>query len=105
MGERTIISDGASKPWAMPGWRIGFTSNPVLAPQFVRWVTNTDSCASHVSQWAAVEAINGPQDDAEKMRASFLAPRDLILGLLNKPPPVPSTPPAAAFYACPTRTA
>ncbi|TMH88054.1 MAG: aminotransferase class I/II-fold pyridoxal phosphate-dependent enzyme, partial [Betaproteobacteria bacterium] len=65
MLERTIISDGASKTWAMTGWRIGFASNPVLAPQFVRWVTNTDSCASHVSQWAAVEAINGPQDDAQ----------------------------------------
>ncbi len=60
MYERTIISDGASKTWAMTGWRIGFASNPVLAPQFIRWVTNTDSCASHISQWAAVEAINGP---------------------------------------------
>ena len=64
MYERTIISDGASKTWAMTGWRIGFAANPVLAPQFVRWVTNTDSCASQISQWAAVEAINGPQDDA-----------------------------------------
>ena len=104
MGERTIISDGASKTWAMTGWRIGFTSNPVLAPQFVRWVTNTDSCASHVSQWAAVEAINGPQDDAEKMRASFLARRDLIVGLLNKAPGVSCNTPGGAFYAWPNVT-
>src|SRR5947208_3553090 len=61
MYERTIISDGASKTWAMTGWRIGFTANPMLAPVFTRWITNTESCASHISQLAAVEAINGPQ--------------------------------------------
>jgi len=57
MYERSIISDGASKTWAMTGWRIGFTSNPVLAPVFTRWITNTESCASQISQWAALEAI------------------------------------------------
>src|SRR5438309_582870 len=56
MYERTIISDGASKTWAMTGWRIGSTSNPLLAPVFTRWITNTESCASQISQWAALEA-------------------------------------------------
>jgi aspartate/methionine/tyrosine aminotransferase len=88
----------------MTGWRIGFASNPVLAPQFVRWVTNTDSCASHVSQWAAVEAINGPQGDATKMRDSFLERRDLIAGLLNKVPGVSCKTPGGAFYAWPNVT-
>src|SRR5881394_588817 len=83
MYERTIISDGASKTWAMTGWRIGFTSNPVLAPVFTRWITNTESCASQISQWAALEAITGPQDSAAAMRKSFLERRDLIIGLLN----------------------
>ncbi len=104
MYERTIISDGASKTWAMTGWRIGFASNPILAPQFIRWVTNTDSCASHISQWAAVEAINGPQTDAEKMRKSFLERRDLIVGLLNKVPGVTCKTPGGAFYAWPNVT-
>lgn len=104
MLERTIVSDGASKTWAMTGWRIGFASNPVLAPQFVRWVTNTDSCASHISQWAAVAAINGPQDDAEKMRGSFLERRDLIVGLLNRVPGVSCRTPGGAFYAWPNVT-
>ena len=104
MYKRTIISDGASKTWAMTGWRIGFASNPVLAPQFVRWVTNTDSCASHVSQWAAVEAINGPQNDAKKMRDSFLERRDLIVGLLDKVPGVSCKTPGGAFYAWPNVT-
>jgi len=101
MAERTIISDGASKTWAMTGWRIGFAANAALAPHFVRWVTNTDSCASHVSQWAALEAINGPQADAQRMRDSFLERRDLIVGLLNRVPGVACRTPGGAFYAWP----
>jgi len=104
MYERTIISDGASKTWAMTGWRIGFTANPVLAPVFTRWITNTDSCASQISQWAALEAITGPQDAAATMRASFLERRDLIVGLLNKVPGVTCRNPGGAFYAWPNVT-
>jgi aspartate aminotransferase len=104
MYERTIISDGASKTWAMTGWRIGFASNPKLAPVFTRWITNTDSCASQISQWAAVEAINGPQDDAEKMKQSFLGRRDLIVRLLNEVPGVSCRTPGGAFYAWPNVT-
>jgi aspartate aminotransferase len=104
MYERTIISDGASKTWAMTGWRIGFTSNPVLAPVFTRWITNTDSCASQISQWAAVEAVNGPQDAAEAMRKSFLERRDLIVGLLNEVPGVRCQVPGGAFYVWPNVT-
>jgi aspartate/methionine/tyrosine aminotransferase len=104
MYERTILSDGASKTWAMTGWRIGFTSNPVLAPVFTRWITNTDSCASQISQWAAVEAINGPQDAAEAMKASFLQRRNLIVGLLNDVPGVKCQVPGGAFYVWPNVT-
>ncbi|HEY2338003.1 MAG TPA: pyridoxal phosphate-dependent aminotransferase [Burkholderiales bacterium] len=104
MYERTIISDGASKTWAMTGWRIGFTSNPVLAPHFTRWITNTESCASQISQWAAVEAINGPQDAAEMMKKSFLERRNLIVNLLNKVPGVSCLTPGGAFYVWPNVT-
>jgi len=104
MYERTIISDGASKTWAMTGWRIGFTSNPLLAPVFTRWITNTESCASQISQWAAVEAINGPQQAAEAMKASFLQRRDLIVGLLNEVPGVKCQVPGGAFYVWPNVT-
>jgi aspartate aminotransferase len=104
MYERTIISDGASKTWAMTGWRIGFTSNPKLAPVFTRWITNTESCASQISQWAAVEAIDGPQDAAEAMKKSFLERRDLIVGLLNKVPGVQCLTPGGAFYVWPNVT-
>jgi len=104
MYERTIISDGASKTWAMTGWRIGFTSNPALAPVFTRWITNTESCASQISQWAALEAITGPQDAAEAMRKSFLERRDLIVRLLNDVPGVSCRKPGGAFYAWPNVT-
>jgi len=104
MYERTIISDGASKTWAMTGWRIGFTANRALAPVFTRCITNTDSCASQISQWAAVEAINGPQDAAERMKKSFLERRDLIVRLLNEVPGVTCQVPGGAFYVWPNVT-
>jgi aspartate/methionine/tyrosine aminotransferase len=104
MRERTVICDGASKTWAMTGWRIGYAANRTLAPVFTRWITNTDSCASQISQWAAVQAITGPQDDAEAMRASFLARRDLIVDLLNKVPGISCKVPGGAFYAWPNVT-
>ena len=104
MRERTIISDGASKTWAMTGWRIGFIANRALAPVFTRWITNTESCASQISQWAAVEAITGPQDAAEAMRRSFLKRRDLIVDLLNQVPGVACKTPGGAFYAWPNVT-
>lgn len=104
MYERTIISDGASKTWAMTGWRIGFASNPLLAPVFTRWITNTESCASQISQWAAVEAITGPQDAAEAMRKSFIERRDLIVRLLNEVKGVSCLVPGGAFYVWPNVT-
>jgi len=104
MLERTIISDGASKTWAMTGWRIGYVANRALAPVFTRWITNTDSCASQISQWAAVEAITGPQDAATAMRDSFLRRRDLIVGLLNQVPGFTCKTPGGAFYAWPNVT-
>jgi len=104
MLERTIISDGASKTWAMTGWRLGYVANRALAPVFTRWITNTDSCASQISQWAALEAITGPQADAEAMRRSFLERRDLIVSLLNQVPGINCKTPGGAFYAWPNVT-
>jgi aspartate aminotransferase len=88
----------------MTGWRIGFASNPVLAPVLTRWITNTDSCASQISQWAAVEAVNGPQDAAEMMKKSFRERRDFIHALLNETPGVSCRLPGGAFYAWPNVT-
>ena len=102
--ERTVIGDGASKTWAMTGWRIGYAANRTLAPVFTRWITNTESCASQISQWAAVAAITGPQDTADTMRQRFLERRDFIVGLLNEVPGVECATPGGAFYAWPNVT-
>ena len=104
MLERTIICDGGSKTWAMTGWRLGFAANRVLAPVFTRWVTNTESCASHISQWAAVEALNGVQNEPKQMRDKFLERRNLIVGLLNEVPGVRCQMPGGAFYVWPNVT-
>jgi aspartate aminotransferase len=88
----------------MTGWRIGFASNPALAPAFTRWITNTESCASQISQWAALEAINGPQDAARMMKDSFFDRRNLIVKLLNEIPGVSCKTPGGAFYAWPNVT-
>jgi aspartate aminotransferase len=101
MQERTIISDGASKTYAMTGWRIGFTANKALAPVFTRWITNTESCASQISQWATVAALEGPQDDVEAMVVEFKARRDLIVAGLNDIPGIRCATPVGAFYAFP----
>ena len=104
MRERTIISDGASKTYAMTGWRIGFAANQALAAAFTRWITNTESCASQISQWAAVAALTGPQREAEHMKERFHLRRDLIVRLLNGLPGFRCAPPGGAFYAWPNVT-
>jgi aspartate/methionine/tyrosine aminotransferase len=104
MRERTIVSDGCSKTWAMTGWRLGFVANRALAPFFTTWITNTESCASQISQWAAVEALTGPQDDAQRMRDIFFERRNLITGLLNQVPGVTCQSPGGAFYVWPNVT-
>jgi aspartate aminotransferase len=104
MQERTIVSDGCSKTWAMTGWRLGFIANRALAPFFTTWITNTESCASQISQWAAVEALNGPQDEARRMRDIFFERRNLIVELLNQVPGVTCQSPGGAFYVWPNVT-
>ena len=104
MRERTIIVDGASKTYAMTGWRMGFAVNRALAPLFTTWVTNTEACASHITQYAALEAFCGPQDEAERMRKIFHERRDLIVRLLNDLPGVSCRTPGGAFYVWPNVT-
>ncbi|HEY3215741.1 MAG TPA: pyridoxal phosphate-dependent aminotransferase [Candidatus Eisenbacteria bacterium] len=104
MAERTVVVDGVSKTYAMPGWRIGFAVNRRLAPLLARWVTNTDSCAPHLCQWAALEALTGPQQAALEMREAFRRRRDLVVQGLNAAPGVHCLEPAGAFYAWPNVT-
>ncbi len=104
MYERTIICDGASKAYAMTGWRMGYAANPTLAPHFARWMTNTESCPNHMAQYAVKTAVESPQDETLKMVASFKERRDLTVGLLNGIRGVKCLMPGGAFYAYPNVT-
>jgi len=104
MQERTIILDGASKTYAMTGWRIGFAANEKLASHLARWVTNTDSCAGHPNQYAALAALTGPQDESKRMMMSFRRRRDIIVKGLNEVTGMNCIPPGGAFYAWPNVT-
>jgi aspartate aminotransferase len=104
MYERTIISDGASKSYAMTGWRMGFIANPVLAAHIARWVTNTESCANHMSQLALKEALDGTHEPTKMMVQSFKERRDLTVKLLNGIKGVHCLTPGGAFYAFPNVT-
>jgi len=104
MLERTIICDGASKTYAMTGWRLGYAVNQDLAPYFSTWMTNTTSCPNHMTQWAMVEALRGPQEEPDKMMAIFKERRDLIVSCLNEIEGVTCLSPGGAFYAWPNIT-
>ena len=102
--EAILFVNSFSKNWAMTGWRLGWVANRALAPTFTRWITNTESCASQISQWAGVEAISGPQGSVDAMHARYRERRDLIVRLLNDVPGVACRTPGGAFYAWPNVT-
>ncbi len=104
MQDRTIIADGCSKTYAMTGWRIGFGVNEKLAPYFSTWNTNTDACAPHMNQYAASEALTGPQDEVKKMVKSYKERRDLIVEGLNEIPGIRCLLPKGTFYVWPNVT-
>jgi aspartate/methionine/tyrosine aminotransferase len=104
MAERTILVDGASKSYAMTGWRMGYAANRTLAPYFSTWITNTDSCASSITQWATVEALTGDQTEHRKMMESFTRRRNLIFEELNTLDGVKALKPGGAFYIWPNVT-
>ena len=104
MQERTIMVDCVSKTWSMTGWRLGYMSNAKLAETFGKWVTNIHSCASHPVQYAALEALTGPQDDANEMYEIFKKRRDIIVEKLNEIEGVECLKPGGAFYVWPNVT-
>jgi aspartate/methionine/tyrosine aminotransferase len=104
MADRTIVVDGCSKTYAMPGWRIGWAVNRKLAALFSRWVTNTESCAPHLCQWAAVQALNGSQQDAIAMRVAFRQRREVVVDGLNDIPGIRCVRSGGTFYAWPNVT-
>ena len=102
MIDKTIILDGFSKAWAMTGWRLGFAVLPkFLVDPFSKLIINSVSCTSSFEQIAAVEALNGPQDDVAKMLEEFRARREVIVDGLNAIPGIRCRMPHGAFYVFP----
>ena len=105
MVDRTIILDGFSKTYAMTGWRIGYGVMPVdLVEPISRLSTNSVSCTASFTQVAAIEAMNGPQDQAEAIVAEFQKRRSVIVDGLNSIPGIRCALPEGAFYTFPNVT-
>ena len=97
--ERCLLINGVSKSYAMTGWRIGYcAANKQLAKIMSNSLSHSTGAPSTISQWAAVEAINGPQQSCEEMRKAFEERRDYIVQRMNSIPGVSCIKPNGAFY-------
>ena len=100
--ERTIIINGVSKTYAMTGWRIGYAmgaSDVMAAASKIQ--SQSTSNATSIAQWAALEAVRGPQDEVAMMVREFHKRRDVIVERLNAIPGIHCLKPEGAFYVFP----
>jgi len=102
MAARTIVVDGFSKTYAMTGWRLGFGIMPVeLAQKVDLLITHATGSTAHFTQYAGIEALHGPQEPIEEMRARYRRRRDRLVDGLNNLRGVHCRMPQGAFYAFP----
>ena len=98
--DRVLTVNGVSKAYAMTGWRIGYSTGPAALMRLVGSVlSQSTSCASSVSQAAAIEALTGPQDAVLDYCRQYAERRDLVLAELASIPGVRCAPPRGGFYA------
>ena len=100
---RTLTVNGVSKAYAMTGWRIGYAAGPeplIRAMRKVQSQSTSNPCS--ISQWAALEALSGPQDYIATNNALFQRRRDLVVEMLNAAEGVACPVPEGAFYVYPT---
>jgi aspartate aminotransferase len=101
--ERTLTVNGVSKAYCMTGWRIGYGAGPkqlIKAMGAIQSNSTANPCS--ISQAAAIEALNGPQDFIAPNTAVFKQRRDLVVGALNKIPGMYCPRPEGAFYVYPS---
>ena len=100
---RTLTINGVSKAYCMTGWRIGYAGGPVqLIKAMGGLQSQSTSNPSSISQAAAVEALNGPQDFIPKNNAVFKQRRDLVVSMLNQAKGIHCPKPEGAFYVYPS---
>jgi len=101
--DRTLTVNGVSKAYAMTGWRIGYAAGPVaLIKAMAKVQSQSTSNPCSVSQYAAVEALNGPQDFIQQNKAVFQRRRDLVVSMLNQAKGIVCPVPEGAFYVYPS---
>ena len=101
--ERTLTMNGVSKAYAMTGWRIGYAGGPEpLIAAMRKVISQTTSNPSSISQWAAVEALNGTQDFIKPRAKAFEERRDLVVSMLNQATGLHCPTPEGAFYVFPS---
>jgi aspartate aminotransferase len=101
--DRTLTMNGVSKAYAMTGWRIGYAAGPlqlIKAMDMIQGQQTSGACS--IAQWAAVEALNGPQDFIQKNKAIFQGRRDLVVSMLNQARGINCPTPEGAFYVYPS---
>lgn len=102
---RTLTVNGLSKAYAMTGWRVGYGAGPKdLIDLMIKVQSQETTNTCTISQYAAIEALTGPQDSVETMRQAFQQRRDLIVKSLNAIPGFRCPMPQGAFYAFPDVT-
>ncbi len=103
LADRTLTVNGVSKAYAMTGWRIGYAGGPKPLIDLMRKVAGqTTTNPASISQWAAVEALNGPQDFIAERARHFERRRDLVVSMLNQAAGIRCATPEGAFYVYPS---
>jgi aspartate aminotransferase len=101
--DRTLTMNGVSKAYAMTGWRIGYAAGPQpLIKAMAKVMSQTTSNPSSISQWAAVEALNGTQAFIKPNAKLFEQRRDLVVSMLNQAKGIHCPTPEGAFYVYPS---
>lgn len=101
--DRTLTMNGVSKAYAMTGWRIGYAAGPAELMAAMRKIqSQSTSNPTSISQWAAVEALNGPQDFIPERAEVFKGRRDLVVAMLNQATGLSCPTPEGAFYVYPS---
>ncbi|MGR7996346.1 MULTISPECIES: pyridoxal phosphate-dependent aminotransferase [unclassified Xanthobacter] len=101
--DRTLTMNGVSKAYCMTGWRIGYAAGPeALIKAMGTLQSQSTSNPSSIAQWAAVEALDGPQDFIAANNAIFKERRDLVVAMLNQAKGLTCPKPEGAFYVFPS---
>jgi aspartate aminotransferase len=101
--DRTLTMNGLSKAYCMTGWRLGYAGGPeVLINAMRKLQSQSTSNPCSITQWAAVEALDGPQDFIAANNAKFVERRDLVVSMLNQASGLKCPKPNGAFYVYPS---